>query len=249
MSFIRIPATTTPAVVPATIKFYWATQELLDSLKLRTSFRAKLLKDQTGEAQLDDFVIGSQEKPIFIEYMEDVIFELEAAVSKLTPGIDSSIFIDDTGVVLVVDNSSPLFYVNGHFVDITGTGPVLILTSGPNDEGEIFYVVDEWNGLEVGKYYYKITGSEDFTLTQPIVQQNAHPLASGFSIADNTLFNSKILPSLDKKLKNCIKYFIMREWYGSVGLKEDLISNDAMYRMNLIAMKNLVHELRKPLIK
>ena len=235
MSFTRVPATTNP-VAPAKIKFYWSTSELFDSVQLRTAYRAKMLKDQQGESQLDDFAISPQERRIFVEHLDEIIYELASAMFKLTQGIDASIYVDKTFLV---------FDVNNHLVDITETGPVTIIPVTPIIGTDDIYLVEgTFEDFVDGDYIYVDDTTEVYTLTEPIPSVPE----SGFSIVNNNSFNANVLPSIDKKMKNCIKYFVMREWYGSVALKEDMISNDAMYRMNLVSMKNLTHELRKPLM-
>lgn len=232
MSFNRLPATTDPAV-PATIKFFWGTTELFDSVQIRTSYRAKMIKDQAGESQLDDFAMSPQERRIFVEYLDDVIFELAAAMFKLTQGIDTSIFVDDEDALI--------FYIDGEAIDGSNCALAEISPQGPTIY-PLYKVTGEWGGFSVGDYVY-LSDPENgtFTKVEPIK-------ASGFSIVDNAAFNANVLPTIEKKMRNCIKYYIMREWYGSVALKEDMLTNNEMYKMNLVLVKNLTHELRKPLM-
>ena len=217
----------------AIIKFFWVTSELFNSVQLRTSYRAKLLKNNVGESQLDDFAISPQERKIFVEYLDDVVYELATAMFKLTQGIDTSVFVDTKEALI--------FSIGGELIDGNGCALAEIAPQGP-EIYPLYKVTAEWGGFAIGDYVYlSDPGAGTFTKTLPVE-------ASGFSIIDNAAFNSNVLPTIDKKMKNCIKYFVMREWYGSVGLKEELASNNELYQLHLIATKNLTHELRKPLM-
>ena len=232
MSFNRLPATTDPAV-PGTIKFFWGTTELFDSVQLRTSYRAKMIKDQAGEPQLDDFAMSPHERRVFVEYLRDVIYELATAMFKLTQGISASVFIDD--------DTKLIFSIYGKSIDATDCAGAAIAPQGTEQDYPIYKVVEEWGGFEVGDYVSLNKESGLFEVVLPIK-------ASGFSIVDNNSFNENVLELIQTKMENCIKYYIMREWYGSLALEKDMAANDAMYKSRLTEMKNLTHELRKPLM-
>ena len=66
------------------------------------------------------------------------------------------------------------------------------------------------------------------------------------SIVDEDAYNDNVLPAIDSKIENCLRYFVMAEWYSSTGMKDDGTENYQKYRSNLSKMKNLTFQLRKP---
>lgn len=226
MSFDKLNATADP-VAPASIRFLYPTDRIFNSVSLRTSYRANMIKDQKGEAQLDDIAISSQEKDIVLEFLADAIFELSTAIFKLTDGIDASTFFD-TLVKLTY---------NGVLIDDANFTDAAVEPVAPN-EGDKFTVTVAWGAWAVGDKLIYLNGE----FVKVTVK------ASGFSIRNNEAFNSNVLPSLDKKLESCIKYFVMREWYGSVGLDNDMKIAHEMFMQNFVKVKNLTFQLRKPLM-
>lgn len=226
MSFDKLNATANP-VVPASIRFLYPTDKIFNSVSLRTSYRANMIKDQGGESQLDDIAISAQEKDIVLEFMADAIFEISTSMFKLTDGIDQSVF---------VDTLKTLVY-NGAIIDDANYTDAAAEPVAP-EEGNKFVVTVAWGEWSIGDKLIYMNGE----------YQKVTVKASGFSIKNNAAFNSNVLPSLDKKLESCIKYFIMREWYGSVGLEKDMALAQQSYLQNFIKAKNLTFQLRKPLM-
>jgi hypothetical protein len=72
--------------------------------------------------------------------------------------------------------------------------------------------------------------------------------ASGGLIKDNEAFNANVLPNIDKKIENYLRYYIMAEWYVAASLGPDAQLNFARYRDYLRQVKNLTFRLRKPLM-
>jgi len=88
---------------PATIVFYYNTATLLNDVSIRTLFRAKNIKDATGEAQIDDFGLTNDEKSIFDIYLKSAIYNAFAIVVKMTTGITTDpVFVDASTTINTV---------------------------------------------------------------------------------------------------------------------------------------------------
>lgn len=87
--------TTVGSEEPAKIRFKYSTESIINSLELRTHYRAKMIKDGNGESQLDDFAISTDERDIVKEMLEEGIYEIGTAFFKMAQGVDNSIFFDD----------------------------------------------------------------------------------------------------------------------------------------------------------
>ena len=95
MSYEIIPEVTTDgSEQPSKIRFAYTTASIINSLELRTHYRAKMIKDGNGASQLDDFAIGSDERDMVKEMLEEGIYEIGTAFFKMADGIDNSIFFD-----------------------------------------------------------------------------------------------------------------------------------------------------------
>jgi hypothetical protein len=97
MSYTIIPEVTVVGEEePSKIRFAYTTESIINSLELRTHYRAKMIKDSNGESQLDDFAIGTDEKDMVREMLEEGVYEIGTAFFKMAQGVDNSIFFDDT---------------------------------------------------------------------------------------------------------------------------------------------------------
>ena len=175
MSYERIAAVDTK---PAMVRFYYETEKIFNSVSIRSTYRAKMVKDNQGESQLDDVAISQDEKDIIKEILEQAIYDIFGELFKITESVDDPVFFDSE--VTLVDAS-------------------------------------------------KVT-------------------ASGGLIKDNDAFNKNVLPNIDKKIENCIRYYILSEWYVSASMGDDATLNFNRYRDYLRQVKNLTFQLRKPLM-
>ena len=180
MSFERIAAVTGPPAIPATVKFYYSSDKLFNSLALRTSMRANVIKDTKGETQLDDYSISQSEKSVVREMSEQAVFDVFSKMFKITEGVTSPIFIETS-------------------VTPSGQGAVAVI-------------------------------------------------ASGGSIKDNASFDANVLLNVDKKIENCIRYYILSEWYLMAAMFDDAKINRERYQSYVVELKSLLLQLRKPLM-
>ncbi len=79
------------------IKFSYEIEKMFNSISLRTSYKAKSVKDDTGESQLDDIALSQDEKDIMKEFLADGVYEIFTKLFKITEGVSESIFFD-TGI-------------------------------------------------------------------------------------------------------------------------------------------------------
>ena len=94
MSVEQIVAVEGGSPVPATINFYYEIEKLFNSVSIRTAYRAKMTKDQQGESQLDDIQLTSQERSIFLEFLEMVTFDTFGELFKITESVKEPIFFN-----------------------------------------------------------------------------------------------------------------------------------------------------------
>ena len=115
------------------------------------------------------------------------------------------------------------------------------------DEKDIVKELLEEGAYDLGAEMFKIAQGVsnsiffDDTLTAVLDAES-----SGFELLDNAAYNSNLLPAIDKKFLNCLRYFCLRGWYSIIGSAEDVKANDIMYQTNLSRLKNLTFQLRKP---
>ena len=175
MSFEKIAAA---GAEPAMVRFYYETDDVFNSVSLRSAYRAKMVKDNTGESQLDDIAISQDERDIVLEIMEQSIYDIFGEMFKITEAVNNPIFFNEA-------------------ITLVSTSEVT---------------------------------------------------ASGGLIKDNEAFNENLLPNIDKKILNSIRYYILAEWYVSASLGNDAELNFAKYKDYLRQVKNLTFQLRKPLM-
>ena len=232
MSFEKFTLAAENAGEPAKIRFYYPTDKIFNSVSLRTTYRANMVKTNEGEAQLDDIAISQDERDIMLEFLADAIYEISAEIFKITEGIDLSVFVDSLKYNALSNGKSPFNPENHTDTAVAPEVPV---------KDTAYHVTTAWGDYSI----------DDFVVCTDATKrtfEKLNVLASGCEIRDNAAFNENLLPSIDKKMEACIRYYIMKEWYGSTGLQNDMQLNQAMYKQNLIKMKNLTFQLRKPLM-
>lgn len=178
MAYEKKSAVTSGTPVPAHIVFYYEVDKLFNSASIRSGYRAKMIKDQSGESQLDDIQLSADEKAIFLEFLEQGLFDTLGELFKITGAITSPIFFN---------------------IDYTPSG-------------------------------------------------GTAKKCCGGKILDYASYNENILGNIDKKIENCLRYFVLREWYISCSQGEDAKVSDAQFSNYLKKMKNLSFDLRKPLM-
>ena len=82
---------------PKYIQFYWTKSELFDNISLRTTYRAKTIKNEKGEALLAEYAMSNDEKDAFTLFVKKAIYDVLDIVLKMTTGVESQpIAIDET---------------------------------------------------------------------------------------------------------------------------------------------------------
>lgn len=94
MAYEKTEAVTETTPSPATITFWYEIDKLFNSVSIRTAYRAKMVKNQEGESQLDDIQLSVDEKAVFKEYLEQGVFDVFAELLKITQGVTTPIFFD-----------------------------------------------------------------------------------------------------------------------------------------------------------
>lgn len=232
MSFEKLSAAAENVGEVAKIRFYYPTDKIFNSVSLRTTYRANMVKTQEGESQLDDVAISQDEKDIILEFLADAMYEISSEIFKITEGVDMSVFVDSVKVKALSNGNSPVATANHTDAAVVPASPV---------KDTVYHVTAAWGDYAIDDYLLCTNA------TGPVFEK-LNVVSSGCEIRDNASFNANLLPSIDKKMEACIRYYIMKEWYGSTGLQADMQLNQSMYKQNLIKMKNLTFQLRKPLM-
>lgn len=95
MSYEKVAAVTTVgSEEPAKIRFFYPVESIFNKLDLKTHYRAKVIKDQTGAAQLDDYAISQDERDWVLEYLNYATFQIGTNMFKMARGVANSIFFN-----------------------------------------------------------------------------------------------------------------------------------------------------------
>ena len=262
MSYSKIAA---QGLEPAKIRFYYPITELFNSLNLRTTMRAVNIKDASGKVMLDEASISLNELAIFKEFMEAAIFDLGATLFKLTEGVNNSIFHDSkitfAGSIATISlGTGGTGYATGDIIEIvqdgglSGCARVATVSNGAvatfdaivgsTGMGGSGYTVA--NGLPTTAFTGSGTGCTVDILTVVtvnILTENS----SGFEIVDNQAYNANVVPTIDKKIKACIRESIMMEWYGDImGIEGDYKIHRDKFNERNSDISKLTHQLRLP---
>ena len=244
----------------AKIRFHYGTDDLFNSLSLRTSYRAKMIKDSGGNSQLDDIAISQDELDITKELLKSGTAKIGLKMFKIAQGVTDSIFYNDVLTnedAVATVTGTPIAggtgYVEGDvltLVDILGTAIGATVTV----IGETGGVIDTVSLTTKGSGYVVETanttggtGTGATIAIATIADNNLLSVASyGFHIVDNSAYNTNVLPALDEEIKNCLREYCLKEWYSIVGASDDLAIHLNLFNISMMEMSNLTFQLRKP---
>jgi len=81
---------------PAYIAFYYQKTPVFENISLRTMYRARNLKDDKGESQIDDYAMSADELDAFEIFIKQAIYDAFDIVMKMTTSLTDPVFIDET---------------------------------------------------------------------------------------------------------------------------------------------------------
>ena len=81
---------------PHEILFYQQTDDYFNSIKLRTEYRARNLKNQAGESQTDDLALSEDENDAFLILLKSAVYDVAKVALKMTRGVTNGIYYDKT---------------------------------------------------------------------------------------------------------------------------------------------------------
>lgn len=84
--------------VPNSIRFYYKQDSIFSRVAYETAMRAKSIKDQSGEAQLDDFALTEDERNLFKIFFDRALLDVLKVFLKHTKGIPKADVIDENGM-------------------------------------------------------------------------------------------------------------------------------------------------------
>lgn len=91
MSHIRV--TGTPPE-PNIIAFYYRVADMFNNVILRTMYRAKNIRDNNNESQVDDWAISEDEKDFFNITIEKAIHDAFNTVMKMTTSVTDALLLN-----------------------------------------------------------------------------------------------------------------------------------------------------------
>jgi hypothetical protein len=84
-------------LVPAHIVFFYKEDALFNNVMIRTTYRAKNIRDTTGESQIDDYAISEDERDVFGIFLSGSIHEAFNNVMKMTTKVTDALILGATG--------------------------------------------------------------------------------------------------------------------------------------------------------
>jgi hypothetical protein len=81
---------------PNEILFYQQTEDYFNSIKLRSEYRARNIKDKEGASQNDDFALSEDEEDAFLILLKSAVYDVAKVALKMTKGVTDGIYYDKT---------------------------------------------------------------------------------------------------------------------------------------------------------
>lgn len=138
---------TTPT--PNEILFYQKTDDYFSTIKLRSEYRARNLKNDKGESMNDEFAITEDERDAFLMLLKSAIYDIAKVALKMTKGVDDGIYFDKT-----ITHSTPV-------VDILNANGFTIVDNAAYNENSLKYVdikAIECVNYHIMRGWYRIIG-------------------------------------------------------------------------------------------
>jgi hypothetical protein len=98
---------------PNTIAFYYGTDDMFNNVNLKSSYRAKNIKTESGDSLIDDFAITEDERDAFTLFLNASMHDAFNIVMKMTGGVANALYLD-------VANGTILGTVSGTQFDCYG---------------------------------------------------------------------------------------------------------------------------------
>ena len=178
MGYQKVAATTSP-VVPATIQFYYSSDSMFRFVKLRSSFRARAVKDQAGNAQLDDISISNDEKTLVLHFLRESIENIFMLFRKVSDTITEKPTAVDINFIPTGGTEGK--YSVGKVIDNNAYDPSILQIIDTKIENCIqYFIMSEWylicgmendakiNALKYQEYLKEINNLS-FELRRPLL--------------------------------------------------------------------------------
>lgn len=93
-------ATAVADQVPAHIMFFYTQDSLFNNVMIRSMYRAKTIRDEKGESQVDDYAMSEDERDAFSIFLSIAIHDAFNHVMKMTSGVEDALILGKTGTQL-----------------------------------------------------------------------------------------------------------------------------------------------------
>lgn len=81
------------STIPAHIIFFYTEDSMFNNVMIRSMYRAKNIRDNAGESQVDDYAMSEDERDAFNMFLSTAIHSAFNNVMKMTSGVTSALIL------------------------------------------------------------------------------------------------------------------------------------------------------------
>lgn len=90
MSYKKISGT------PNIIKFSYNNDTMFEKIQLRSMYKVKSIKDNEGEAMIDEYGISEDEELYYDEFISDAVYSVFEVIKKMVKTVTNSVIVPDS---------------------------------------------------------------------------------------------------------------------------------------------------------
>lgn len=161
---------------PNFIVFYYKTDDLFNNVFLKTTYRAKSLRDKNDEAQVDEYAMSEDEKDAFTLFLRQGIHDVFNHVMKMTSQVTDALVLD-TAVNAIIGTGTDTdkaygFKIKDH--EAYNVNNLVLVDDGAKKMLENF-ILKEWYKMvgldsELQKYMNEYMSSRQDFVTKRLFQ-------------------------------------------------------------------------------
>lgn len=221
--------------------FAFPIEPLFEKVKRRSALRGKLVKDQQGASQLDNFQVTEDERDIFIDFLQTGAAEIFRQISGFSKLINSAfrfnVNFGDPEFSSTITSVSPdglTLYDNA--LDMTPNAyagmKIVITTPGLMENQERTIVSNTDTSFVINSAF-----DDDVTDLEYIVAAQTEKYILIYSIFDVQKFDTNVILGIDALFEKCFIGTVLRDWYLTNRFMDD-------YNIELALLKDAISDLR-----
>ena len=220
----KIPA---DSPTPAIISFYYLVDDVFNDSSLRSMYQARNKKDAANISMIDQYAITEDERDIHAGLLEDAVNVVFTKLLKYTKSIPDAIQHNSqyTPLATVAELNAFTTYVSNFAYKMTDAGTL--------NPGALAVIIDDivyWDGAAWIK-------DNDYS-----------QLASFVQIVNYEAYNQNYINVVDGSIKKALRFYVLRDWFGTQGLDEDAGKFAGLYIEAINIFVNNAMQLKKPLL-